>query len=262
MNRADAALPAYDGVACDVLSARAGAACVVAVRHCDSTMDLVHAGAADGAADGTVVVAESQGAGRGRSGKSWTSLRGAGVWTSVLLRHAAPAPPGVLSLRVGLALASALEQHAAASIQLKWPNDLFVDGRKLAGILTEARWRGSQLEWIVVGVGVNLWHAGAEPAVATLRADVAAAAVLVDIVRAVRNASAIDGELSEDERSAFSRRDLALGREVTSPLAGTVTGIDCAGGLRVRTADGERVAVSGSLIFSTPLPESRDAAGL
>ncbi len=262
MNRTEASQPAYDGVPCEVLSARAGAACVLAVGHCDSTMDVTHASAGDGAADGTVVVAESQGAGRGRSGKSWSSLRGAGVWTSVLLRRAAPAPPGVLSLRVGLALADALEQYTSLPIQLKWPNDLFVDGRKLAGILTEARWRGPQLEWIVVGVGVNLQDVGAEPAVATLRAGVAAAAVLVDVVRAVRTASAIGGELSEAELSAFSRRDLALDREVSSPLPGTVTGIDRAGGLRVRTAAGERVAVSGSLMFSTPLPESPDAAGL
>jgi BirA family biotin operon repressor/biotin-[acetyl-CoA-carboxylase] ligase len=262
MNPTDAALPAYDGVACDVLAARAGVARVVAVKECDSTMDLAHASAGDGAADGTVVVAEAQGAGRGRSGKSWTSRRGAGVWTSVLLRHAAPAPPGVLSLRVGLALADALEQHASLPIQLKWPNDLFVGGSKLAGILTEARWRGSQLEWIVVGVGVNLRDAGGEPAVATLRTGVTAAAVLVDVVRAVRAAGAIGGELSESELTAFALRDFARDREVTSPLPGTVAGIDRRGGLRVRTAAGERVAVSGSLIFSTLLPESRDAAGL
>ncbi len=218
-------------------------------------MDIAHAGAGDGAPHGTVVVAESQKAGRGRSGKSWTSHRGAGVWTSVLLRRAAVAPPGVLSLRVGLALADALDRYTSVATQLKWPNDLFLGGRKLAGILTEARWRGPQLEWIVVGVGVNLQHAGTAPDTASLGAGAAPASVLVDVVRAVLSASVIAGELSDRELAAFTRRDLALGRQVTSPLPGRVAGIDSRGGIRVQTASGERVAVSGSLIFSPSLSE-------
>lgn len=244
-------LPTYGGVACEVLRSRSGAARLLALESCSSTMDVAHASAGDGAPHATVVVAAAQGAGRGRSGKSWTSTRGAGVWTSVLLRQPASAPAGVLSLRVGLALADALDRYAPASTQLKWPNDLFLDGRKLAGILTEARWRGEQLEWIVVGVGVNLQDAGAEPAAAALGSGVAPASVLVDIVRAVLAASALEGALSPDELAAFSRRDLALGRAVSSPLAGIVAGIDAGGGLRVRTKDGERIAVSGSLVFSS-----------
>ncbi len=248
-------LPAYDGIACEVLCTRAGAARVVAIDHCPSTMDVAHASAGDGAPHGTVVVAEAQSAGRGRSGKSWTSHRGAGVWTSVLLRQAAVAPSGVLSLRVGLALSDALDRYTSEPTQLKWPNDLFLGGRKLAGILAEARWRGTQLEWIVVGVGVNLQNAGTEPAAASLGSSVAPSAVLVDVVCAVLSASLIAGELSDRELAAFSRRDLALGREVTSPLPGSVVGIDSRGGIRLRTATGERVAVSGSLIFSTSLTE-------
>ncbi len=262
MSHATAERLAYDGVACGVLALRAGAARLVAVDRCLSTMDVAHASAVDGAPDGSVVVAEEQGAGRGRSGKSWTSVRGAGVWTSVLLRRAATAPPGVLSLRVGMALADALDVYTTASTQLKWPNDLLLGGRKLAGVLSEARWRGTRLEWIVVGVGVNLRDAGAEPAVATLGPGVAAAAVLVDVVRAVLQASSIGGALTEHELAAFARRDLALGREVTSPVPGVVAGLDRQGGLRVRTAAGERVAVSGSLIFSTSPAELSDAAGL
>lgn len=248
-------LAVYDDVPCELLCARAGAPRLVAVDHCASTMDLAHQCAIDGGPHGAVVVAEQQGAGRGRTGKTWTSVRGAGVWASVLLRHPATAPPGVLSLRVGIALADALDRHTPASIQLKWPNDLFLHGRKLAGILTEARWRGAVLEWIVVGVGVNLRESGAAPPVATLDPGSAPAVVLVDVIRSVLSAGALVGELSRDELASFARRDLALGRELTAPVQGRVVGIDSRGGIRVRTASGERVAMSGSLMFSTPLAE-------
>jgi BirA family transcriptional regulator, biotin operon repressor / biotin---[acetyl-CoA-carboxylase] ligase len=262
MTHVGSVLPTYDGVACEVLQARSGAARVLALQSCSSTMDVAHAVAGDGAPHATVVVAESQDAGRGRSGKSWSSARGAGVWASVLVRQPASAPTGVLSLRVGIALADALDRYAPAPTQLKWPNDLMLHGRKLAGVLTEARWRGAQLEWIVVGVGVNLRDAGTELPAATLGAGVAPAMVLVDIVSAVLAAGAIEGALSPGELATFERRDFALGRTVTAPLPGVVVGIDSGGGLRVRTAGGERVAVSGSLIFSPSLTEQRDAAGL
>ena len=155
----------YDDSPCDELQRRAGSPKLVVVDRCASTMDLAHQLAADGAPHGTAVVADEQDAGRGRTGKSWTSARGAGVWVSVLLRGAVATSAGVLSLRTGLELAHALDTFAGSTIQLKWPNDLFHGGMKLAGILTEARWRGDQLEWIVVGVGINMQAAvrGAGP---------------------------------------------------------------------------------------------------
>lgn len=248
-------LSRYDDTPCDVLCTRAGASRIIAVEQCTSTMDLAHDLAADGAVHGTVVVAEEQGAGRGRTGKSWVSAREAGVWASVVLRQRVDAHTGVLSLRVGLQLAQALDARVATPVQLKWPNDLFLDERKLGGVLTEARWRGDVLEWIVVGVGVNVRDNSAAPPVASLGDGVGRADVLVDVIRAVLTAAGCRGELNATEVAQFAQRDLARGRSVTSPLDGTVLGITPRGGVHIRTSTGDAVAVAGSLVFRTSLPE-------
>lgn len=242
----------YDAVPCEQLRERTGAAQVVAVDRCASTMDIAHRLAADDAAHGTVVVANEQAAGRGRSGKRWISPSGNGVWTSVVLRWSGDAQPGVLSLRVGLALADRFDARASTAIQLKWPNDLYRDGRKLAGVLTEARWRGDALEWIVVGVGVNLQTPETLPDAAALDRGPTRADVLSDVVRAVLLAAACRGDLSQDELERFARRDVAVGRTVSAPLAGVVLGITSRGGLQVRTPAGVAIALAGSLVFSNP----------
>lgn len=252
---ARAVLSMYDDTPCDVLRTRSGAACIIAVEYCASTMDLAHQRATDGAPNGTVVVADEQGAGRGRTGKAWRSARGAGVWASVLLRRQVEAPSGVLSLRVGLHLSERLDALAAERIQLKWPNDLLVGGRKLAGVLTEARWRGDALEWIVIGVGVNVRDAGGGTTSVALGAQVRRADVLVHVIDAVLAASEHGGELSPSELAQYASRDIARGRDAVEPLRGTVVGITARGGLQVRTDTGDAVAVAGSLVFRTPLPE-------
>ena len=248
-------LSMYDDVPCDELRARSGAPQLIAVERCTSTMDLAHQLAAAGAPHGTVVVAEEQGAGRGRTGKSWVSVRGSGVWTSIVLRRPLEAAAGVLSLRVGLELATALDARAPSAIQLKWPNDLFLAQHKLAGVLTEARWRGDMLEWIVVGVGVNVRDPHAEVPTACLGDSQRRSDVLVDVVRAVMAAAAHRGELSARELAAYAERDLARGRDVTAPLEGIVLGITARGGVHVRTPGGDAVAVAGSLVFRSPLAE-------
>ncbi len=248
-------LSMYGDVPCDVLQSRCGAARLVAVERCASTMDLTHQLAAEGAPHGMVVVAEEQGAGRGRTGKVWTSSRGAGVWTSILVRRPLEAPAGVLSLRVGLALAATLDARASGMIQLKWPNDLFLAQRKLAGVLTEARWRGDMLEWIVVGVGVNVRDPGADTPTAFLGDGQRQGDVLVDVVQSVLAAANQRGELTVAELAQYARRDMALGRLVTAPLQGTVLGITPRGGVAIRTSGGDAVAVAGSLVFEAPVAE-------
>jgi BirA family transcriptional regulator, biotin operon repressor / biotin---[acetyl-CoA-carboxylase] ligase len=250
-----ATLSAYDAVPVEALADACGGVQVVALAECGSTMDVAHALAADGAGHGTVIVAEAQAAGRGRSGKQWHAAAAAGVWCSVVVRDPVGRAPGVLSLRTGLELAARLDRHAGDTVQLKWPNDLFLGGRKLAGILTEARWRGDQLEWMVVGVGVNLRAAQGDLDSAALPSGTRHSAVLVDVARAVRSAADGGAALSEDEIHAFSQRDLAAGRAVVAPLEGIVLGLDAHGGLRVRTATADAVAIAGSLVFRSTTGE-------
>ena len=92
-----------------------------------STLDVAHRIAAEGAASGTLVIANEQTAGRGRGGKTWRSLPGAGIWLTLIERPADTSGLGVLSLRVGLAAAQALDRFASEPILLKWPNDLYTD---------------------------------------------------------------------------------------------------------------------------------------
>lgn len=208
-----------------------------------STQDSLHVMAAEGAEDGTAVVAVEQSEGRGSRGRAWRSPRG-GLWLSVLSRPETPMPAEALSIRVALEIAGALEARGVADIQLKWPNDLILDGRKLGGILSEARWSGDRLGWIAIGVGINVANeipAEYERAAVSLMAslpDVRPGDLAVPVIESVRAAAACTGGLSDAERTAFAQRDWLSGRGLTSPVVGTAAGIEPDGALRVRRADG------------------------
>jgi BirA family transcriptional regulator, biotin operon repressor / biotin---[acetyl-CoA-carboxylase] ligase len=132
---------------------------LVALEAVDSTNAEVQRRAAAGAPEGTLVWARRQTAGRGRRGRAWQSPPG-NLAFSLLLRPAvAPATAATLGFVAGLALAAAVDEAlpAGRSSELKWPNDLLVDGRKMAGILLEAAATGGQgLDHVVLGVGVNI----------------------------------------------------------------------------------------------------------
>lgn len=121
-----------------------------------STSDVARSLAERDAPAGTVVVADTQRTGRGRRGRIWHSPRG-GLWMSVVLRPRAPAATlGPLGLAVAVAVAEAVEALGVRPVELKWPNDVLVGGRKVAGILTEAAAEGVRVRHVVVGIGVNL----------------------------------------------------------------------------------------------------------
>jgi BirA family transcriptional regulator, biotin operon repressor / biotin---[acetyl-CoA-carboxylase] ligase len=238
------------GHAGTALAERLGVPAVEACESVDSTMDLAHELAGAGAAAGTLVVAEEQLGGRGRGGKRWTSPRRAGVYATVIERPATTDALDVLSLRVGLGLAATLERWTAAPIQLKWPNDLFVGGGKLAGILIEVRWRGQRADWVAVGVGVNL-VAPSESVETTALQDADPIAVLEAIVPAVRAAAGTRGALSAAELAAFAARDLTVGRGVRAPAEGTARGITADGAILIESASGVSAWRAGSLVFSS-----------
>ena len=121
-----------------------------------STMDIAHRLASEGTPAGTLVLADQQTAGRGRGGKVWDSAPGQGIWMTLIERPRDERAIEVLSIRVGLAAAKALDRFAEEPIRLKWPNDLYTSGKKLAGILVEARWREGQPEWVAIGIGINV----------------------------------------------------------------------------------------------------------
>ena len=234
-----------DGV---TLAARFGLPRVEAVGVLGSTMDAAHELAAGGAPAGTLVVAEEQSAGRGRGGRVWTSGPGAGLWMTLVERPRSADGIDVLSLRVGLRLAPVLERWTVAPIRLKWPNDLYVDRRKLAGVLIEARWRGAHPDWVAIGLGLNLVAPPDLAAAALVGAR--AETVLAEVVPALRAAAFAHGPLSTGELAEFARRDLAMGQRVSSPAEGLVRGISSAGELLVETDSGITPHRAGSLVFA------------
>ena len=132
---------------------------VVALGETTSTNDVARALAADGAPDGTIVIADVQSAGRGRLGRAWHSPPGVGLYLSALLRPGGPLDSvGRYGLVAAVAACEACREVAGSEVTLKWPNDVVAAGRKLAGILSEARSDGSAID-LVVGIGVNVNHA-------------------------------------------------------------------------------------------------------
>ncbi|MGI8642945.1 MAG: biotin--[acetyl-CoA-carboxylase] ligase [Thermomicrobiales bacterium] len=121
-----------------------------------STMDEAMLLADEGAAEGTVVLAEHQTAGRGRAGRVWTEHPGDGLLLSVILRPPVPVDRlALLPLLIGVAVAEALEKMAVVACQVKWPNDIWIDDRKIAGILITSHQRGGT-RTVIAGIGVNV----------------------------------------------------------------------------------------------------------
>jgi BirA family transcriptional regulator, biotin operon repressor / biotin---[acetyl-CoA-carboxylase] ligase len=214
-----------------------------------STLDVAHRIAAQGAPAGTLVIANEQTAGRGRSGKSWQSSPGDGLWLTLIERPADSSGLGVLSLRVGLAAAEALDRFAMEPIRLKWPNDLYVDEKKLGGILAEARWREQTIEYVAIGLGVNVKAPRNVQSAAGLEQGTERLEVLAELVPAVVAAARATGPLRSDEMEEFDARDLARGRRCIEPAVGRVAGITPTGELLVALADSVAAFRSGSLVL-------------
>jgi BirA family transcriptional regulator, biotin operon repressor / biotin---[acetyl-CoA-carboxylase] ligase len=209
-------------------------------RVVDSTNERAKALAAAGAPHGTLVTADEQTAGRGRQGRSWLAEAGAAVLMSVVLRP----PPEALPLAAAVAVAEAVPVEAA----IKWPNDVLVDGRKLAGILVEGR---PQDGWAVLGIGLNVSApAGGFPEeirelATALPAGTARADVLTALIARLeaRLASPLQEVLAE-----WRRRDALLGREIGwEGGSGVAAGIDEDGSLLVETGAGREALVAGEV---------------
>lgn len=218
--------------------------------------------AKDGAVEGAVVSVARQLEGRGRLGRSWASPEG-GAYVSVVLRPGiAPAEMGPLALVVGLGISRGLERLGVAS-QLKWPNDLLRQGRKLAGILLEMSAEGDRVDWVVAGFGINVRRPqGAAPEAAYL-SDV------VDVSVADAAAAALDGvavTYREWLGNGFStllpqylQRFALMGEQVTVRDAmgtvrarGVVQGVDEDGRLLVLAEDGLVPVASGEVTLRDP----------
>ncbi len=226
-----------------------------------STSDVARELAEHGAPSGTTVLADEQLAGRGRVGRPWSSPPGLGVWLSVVVRPRLLPAPALLPLVVGLATAVALDPYSGSHrVMIKWPNDLTLSSRKLAGVLCETSWSGSVPSFVVVGVGINVLHAASDfpaeiRALATSLHRTAGSApsrqeIAGTVANAVTTAAAhVPDLLSEDLLEELASRDALRGKEieVSNTLEATFSGKACGiapdGALLVRRTTGALRAV-------------------
>ncbi len=224
-------------------------------RRTDSTNERAKEMATAGAPGGLVVTATEQTAGRGRRGTAWFAPPGSCLLYSALLRPFAADRSPLLPLAVPLAVCEAAERVAPVRCQLKWPNDVWVDERKVAGVLVEAR---PDEDWAVVGVGLNIAIAEEDfppelrESAASLLPTEAEGGLPPGGAPSVRSAlEALNDALGrwtevpdEEILSAYRARDALCGRRISWDRGeGTAEEIDERGHLVVESPDGERVAL-------------------
>lgn len=218
-------------------------------RVTDSTNERARALAEAGAPHGTIVTADEQTAGRGRQGRTWTAARGEALLLSAIVRDLEPRH-SLLPLMAALAVCEAAEAVAPVTCQIKWPNDVWVERRKLSGILVEAR---PAAGWAVVGIGLNT---GVTQFPEELR-DIATSLTLPSPTRALAPLlTALERWTSadaDDVLPAWRERDALHGRPVRwEGGEGTAQGIDDTGSLLVETASGEVALGAGEVHLLGP----------
>ena len=229
-------------------------------------MDEATAAVARGAPEGVVIVADEQTAGRGRRGHRWQSPGGAGLYMSIVLRpdrdDAGARVASLITLATGVAVRNGIGRLTGVWADLKWPNDLIVGKRKLAGILAEGHGLGTDNQAIVLGIGVNVRHASLDPLLmeratsleAELGRRVSRGLVLEEALVAIAatydrlrggDADAILREWCEAAPSAVGATvvwDSGRGR-----LEAITAGLDDDGALRIRTSSGIERVIGGEL---------------
>jgi BirA family biotin operon repressor/biotin-[acetyl-CoA-carboxylase] ligase len=235
---------------------------VYVVDAVDSTNRYAVSLAESGAPDGTVVMADSQHAGRGRLGRLWYSPPGVGLWISVVLKpDLSIQRMSGFALVVSVAIVRALERSVGVAASVKWPNDVMHDTRKIAGVLVEVESVREKLRYVVVGMGINVNQTAFPTEIEGIATSLAlivgrpcdravvARALLEELedhyCKFIR--SGLSGVLDE-----WRRHSLTLGRRVRvmigdEAFSGEAVDVDDDGALIVRTAEGERRVVSGGV---------------
>ena len=233
----------------------------------DSTNERALALAAAGAPGGTVVVAGEQTAGRGRRGRTWHSPEG-GLYLSYVVRGLDTLPrPGMLTMAAGVAAAGAIQAVTGFDVRLKWPNDVLTPGAplKLAGILAEASSVGSRLDFVIIGVGINVSFASVPPALRTIAASLEgelgrpvdraalqqALIARLDAEVARLRAGGHDGMLREWSALSPGARDHEVSWRADGGVRrGVTAGIDDEGALLVRVPDGLERLIAGEVVWA------------
>ncbi|GHT07286.1 hypothetical protein FACS1894139_15300 [Planctomycetales bacterium] len=227
-----------------------------------STMDEAKQRLAAGAPSKTVILAETQTAGRGRRGRSFFSPPQTGIYLSVIWRPPASEKPTpekttTITALAAVAVCRAIEKHCPVAPQIKWVNDVLVGGKKVCGILTEAEIRRGAISGLIVGIGLNVATADFPPELRDRAGSLAVSAetrnqLTADLLRHFF-ALAADRDATLDE---YRARSAVLGKEITyvqngATVAAVAIGINDDGNLLVRRRDGKSVALNSGEISLT-----------
>jgi len=243
---------------------------IVRLDQVDSTQTVAFALAERGATDRTVVVADQQAAGRGRRGRVWQAPARTSLLASILVRSGLPqALLATLSPTTAVATAEALRRVAPLEPRLKWPNDVLVGGRKIAGILLESRAVASSEPVLVIGVGINLGQREFPPELAGRATSVALEtghaadretmlAALLEEFDAWR--ARLEGEGFGPVRERWKSLSDTIGRHVTvDGVSGTATDLDGDGALLIDVGDGVRRVIAGEITTDETTGEAHAA---
>jgi BirA family biotin operon repressor/biotin-[acetyl-CoA-carboxylase] ligase len=229
-----------------------------------STNTVAMEAASAGAPEGSVFLAEQQTGGRGRGANQWHSARSTGIYCSVLLRPALPPSDMlVLTLATGLAVHSAVQEIDSRVVpDLKWPNDVLIGGKKVCGILTEMNAEITRVRYIVAGIGINVNQSSFPPDLQNLAISLRlatgtdwsrvelCAALLKSVDREYRSLLENPDATTSILRRFQERSSSARGQQVEvveGGIEGVTEGLDSRGFLQVRTSQGLRTVLSGTV---------------
>ena len=220
-----------------------------------STNTLAKFFAEQGSADNTVIISEKQEKGRGRSGKKWESPLG-GVWLSLIVRpNIEQTKASLITLATGVAVANTIRSFGVDDVEIKWPNDILINGKKVSGILTEAVARLNSINYIVIGVGIdanfdkeNVSDNLKEETISLKRATGKKIDEVIIIKRFLKEFETIfkefENEKYEDILKEWRKQSFSIGKyaRITQPfsncLEGYVVGINKEGALVLELGDG------------------------
>jgi BirA family biotin operon repressor/biotin-[acetyl-CoA-carboxylase] ligase len=237
---------------------------IVYLTSTGSTMDVARADAQAGAVQGTVVIAEEQSAGRGRFGRSWVSPAGKNLYFTVILRPGAEMLRA-LSVASPLAICQAIEANTGLSPAIKWPNDVLISGRKVAGVLIETELSGASPQFSLVGIGLNVnFDIPGDSEIAAIATslkgelgrDASRAEVLASILNAMESLLETAGR-GESIVPGWKARLETLGRAVTvtfhgQTYEGVAEDVDTDGNLLLRDGSGELLTIEAGEVTLRP----------
>lgn len=218
-----------------------------------STMDMAMQLGLKGTSEGAVILAETQAKGRGRLGRTWFSPKYKGIYLSLILRpKISPEKAPVLTLLTAVSICEAIKEAVGLEAKIKWPNDILLEGKKLGGILTELNAEVDEINFVVIGIGLNVNNdkksliSGAISLKEQKKESVSRLALLQEILRRIEaNYFSLEKNGPGPVIEQWRQFNVTLGRRVKAyshkqHIEGLALDIDCDGGLLVRTDSGLR----------------------